>query len=285
MKFLIISGLSGAGKSKAAGILEDMDFYCVDNMPVVLIPKFAELCLATRGRYERVALVTDIRGRESFDELFKALDEMYEMGCDYNILFIEASVDTIVRRYKETRRRHPLETDGGDLEGAIRREKNLLSEVRARADYIIDTTEFQISRLQNELFRLFVGNKDERTIDVNVISFGFKYGIPTNADLVFDVRFLPNPFYISELASKSGLEEPVREYVFKHAQTREFMTRLEDMIEFLLPFYIEEGKYSLVIAIGCTGGHHRSVAIAEELGAFITGKGYHVETGHRDIEK
>jgi len=284
VKFLIISGLSGAGKSKAAGILEDMDFYCVDNMPVVLIPKFAELCLATRGRYECVALVTDIRGRESFEELFKALDEMHNMGCDYHILFIEASVDTIVRRYKETRRRHPLDTDG-DIEGAIRREKKLLSEVRERADYIIDTTEFQISRLQNELFRLFIGNKEERSIDVSVISFGFKYGIPTNADLVFDVRFLPNPFYISELAAKSGLEEPVRDYVFKHAQTREFMKKLDDMIEFLLPFYIEEGKYSLVIAIGCTGGHHRSVAIAEELGAFIAGKGYHVETSHRDVDK
>jgi len=284
VKFLIISGLSGAGKSKAAGILEDMDFYCVDNMPVVLIPKFAELCLATRGRYECVALVTDIRGRESFDELFKALDEMYNMGCDYHILFIEASVDTIVRRYKETRRRHPLDIDG-DIEGAIRREKQLLSAVRERADFIIDTTEFPINRLQSELFRLFIGKKEERSIDVNVISFGFKYGIPTNADLVFDVRFLPNPFYISELASKSGLEEPVQEYVFKHDQTREFMKKLEDMIEFLLPFYIEEGKYSLVIAIGCTGGHHRSVAIAEELGAFIASKGYHVDTGHRDVGK
>lgn len=284
MKFLIISGLSGAGKSKAAGILEDMDFYCVDNMPVVLMPKFAELCLATRGRYECVALVTDIRGRESFDELFKALDEMQKMGLEYQILFIEASVDTIVRRYKETRRRHPLDTDG-NIEGAIRRERQLLSAVRERADYIIDTTDFQISRLQSELFRLFIGNKEERSIDVNIISFGFKYGIPTNADLVFDVRFLPNPFYISELASQSGLDAPVREYVFRHAQTREFMKKLEDMIDFLLPFYIEEGKYSLIIAIGCTGGHHRSVAIAESLGAFVEGKGYHVKTSHRDIEK
>ncbi len=285
MKFLIISGLSGAGKSKAAGILEDMDFYCVDNMPVVLIPKFAELCLATGGRYEYVALVTDIRGRESFDELFKALDEMQEMGCECEILFIEASTDTIVRRYKETRRRHPLDVDGCDIEEAIRREKQMLSAVRGRADYIIDTTGFAISRLQAEMFRLFAGKNEERRIDVDVLSFGFKYGIPTNADLVFDVRFLPNPFYISELAAKTGRDEDVRKYIFGFEQTVGFIDKLKDMIEFLLPHYVDEGKHSLVIAVGCTGGHHRSVAIAEELAAFVRSKQYNVNLIHRDIEK
>jgi Predicted P-loop-containing kinase len=285
MRFLIISGLSGAGKSRAAGILEDMNFYCVDNMPAVLIPRFAELCLATRGRYEYVALVTDIRGQKSFDDLFKALDEMQKMGCDYRILFIEASVDTIIRRYKETRRRHPLEQEAGDVEEFVRREKQLLSAVRERADFIVDTTEFSIGRLQSELYRLFVGKDETRSIDVSVMSFGFKYGIPTNADLVFDVRFLPNPFYIAELAPLSGLDEPVHKYIFGYSQTIEFVKKLEDMVEFLLPYYVEEGKHSLVIAIGCTGGHHRSVAIAEEIGGFIGTKGYHVDMSHRDIAK
>ncbi len=285
MKFLIISGLSGAGKSKAAGILEDMNFYCVDNMPVVLIPKFAELCLATRGRYEYVALVTDIRGRESFEDLFRAMDEMQKMGCDSKILYIEASSDTIVKRYKETRRRHPLDQETGNVEDSIRREKELLSPIRERADYIIDTTDFTLSRLQSELYRLFSGKGERKNLDVSVTSFGYKYGIPTNSDLVFDVRFLPNPFYVAELAQLSGLDEPVHNYIFSYSQTKEFLKKLQDMVEYLIPFYIEEGKHSLVISIGCTGGRHRSVAIAEELGCFISSKGYSVKMRHRDIEK
>ena len=285
MKFLVISGLSGAGKSRAAGMLEDLDYYCVDNMPVVLMPKFAELCIATRGRYEKVALVTDVRGRESFDELFRALDEMHKMGCDYEILFIEASPETIVKRYKETRRRHPLDPEGVSVEAAVFREKRMLAQVRERADYIIDTTDYKLGRLQSEIFSLFGGEKGERALSVNVISFGFKYGIPIEADLVFDVRFLPNPYYVAELAPLSGLDSSVKDYVFGYPQTTEFMDKLTDLLGFLFPCYVEEGKHSLVIAIGCTGGHHRSVAVARAVADFAESKGHHVVCTHRDLDK
>lgn len=285
MEILIISGLSGAGKSRVANILEDLDFYCVDNMPVVLMPKFAELCLVTRGRYERVALVTDVRGRESFDELFKALDEMHQMGCDYKILFIEASVEAIVKRYKETRRRHPLDPDGKNLEVAVHKEIRMLETVRNRADYIIDTTSLTLGKLQRRLYKIFTSGQDEKTLNVNVISFGFKYGIPIDADMVFDVRFLPNPFYISDLRDLCGLDKPVSDFVFSHDQSNEFMHHLEGMMEFLLPNYEEEGKHSLTVCVGCTGGHHRSVAIAQKLANFIREKGYPAESIHRDVNK
>lgn len=285
MEFLIISGLSGAGKSRAADILEDLDFYCVDNMPVALLPKFAELCLATRGRYERVALVTDVRERESFDELFKALDCLAEMSCDYRILFMEADVATIVKRYKETRRRHPLAPNGGSLEVAVRREQKLLERVRARADYVINTAGLTMGQLQNELYEFFVGDSKTRQMSVNVMAFGFKYGIPMEADLVFDVRFLPNPFYIAGMREKTGLDSEVREYIFAHDQTREFMEHLERMVAFLLPLYVEEGKHSLTIAVGCTGGRHRSVAVANALCHFIKTQGQSSVLITRDIEK
>ncbi len=285
MEILIISGLSGAGKSRAAAILEDLDFYCVDNMPVVLMPKFAELCLATRGRYERVALVTDVRGRESFDELFKALDEMHRMGCEYKILFIEATVESIVKRYKETRRRHPLDPEGKNLENAVHREIRMLEMVKSRADYIIDTTSLTLGKLQHRLHKIFTANSDEKRLHVNVVSFGFKYGIPIDADIVFDVRFLPNPFYISDLRDLSGLDKPVYDFVFSHDQAQEFITRLENMVEFLLPNYEEEGKHSLSICIGCTGGHHRSVAIARRLAELVAQKGYPSDAIHRDVYK
>ncbi len=285
MEFLIISGLSGAGKSRTAAILEDLDFYCVDNMPAALMPKFAELCLSGGGRYERVALVTDVRGRESFDELFKALDEMRRLGCEYKILFVEATAETIVKRYKETRRRHPLDPTGGNIENAVHREKRMLEMMRSRADYIIDTSHLTLGQLQRKLYRLFIADKGERTISVNVMSFGFKYGIPMEADLVFDVRFLPNPFYVAELKDKCGLDAPVRDFIFSHDQAKEFMTKLTGMMEFLLPLYIEEGKSSLVIAVGCTGGHHRSVAVAKSLADVLTQQGYLVEENHRDVAK
>lgn len=284
MKFLIISGLTGAGKSRTAGMLEDLDYYCVDNMPVVLIPKFAELCLATRGRYDKVALVSDVRGRESFDELFKALDEMHNMGLDYEILFIEAAPETIVKRQKEQRRKHPLDPDGIDLESAVYREKRMLSGIRERANYIIDTTDYTLSRLQSVVFDLF-SEGEARGISVNFVSFGFKFGIPIDADIVMDVRFLPNPYYVSELAQKTGLDGEVADYVFSHPQTEEFMKRLTGLLEFLIPCYIEEGKHSLVVAIGCTGGRHRSVAIASALSEFAKKSGYRSDCIHRDIQK
>lgn len=286
MEFLVISGMSGGGKSRVAAVLEDMDFYCVDNMPVVLMPRFAELCLATKGRYERVALVTDVRGSETFDELFRALDEMQEMGCEYKILFIEATPATIIRRYKETRRRHPLDPDGHSLEDAVNREMEKLRPVRERADYLINTSDLTLGQLQRKLFYMFVGDGErDKPIRINVVSFGFKYGIPMDADLMFDVRYLPNPYYIADLRGLSGLDEPVRNFVFDHEQTEEFMNKLTDLIDFLLPLYIEEGKYSLVIAIGCTGGRHRSVAIAKALGDHIESQGYSVDNTNRDLEK
>lgn len=285
MEILIISGLSGAGKSRVAAVLEDMDFYCVDNMPVALMPKFAELCLATRGRYERVALVTDIRALESLSELFVALEEMRGMGCGHRILFVEAGLETIVKRYKETRRRHPLDPDGGDLENAVRREIQILAPVREQADIIIDTTDLTLGKLQRRLFAIFSKNSVEKPMNINIVSFGYKYGIPIESDLVFDVRFLPNPYYVQELREQSGLDEPVKAYIYKFEQTKEFYRRLLDMLDFLLPCYIEEGKRHLVIGIGCTGGHHRSVAIAHSLSDYLVEKGYPVDCIDRDIDK
>ena len=285
MEFLIISGLSGAGKSRASDMLEDLDYYCVDNMPIALIPKFAQLCIAANEHYKRVALVTDIRERASFEELFRVLDGLWEIGCDYRILFMEADIPSIVKRYKETRRRHPLATPGISIEDAIANEIKLMEPVRERADYIINTGNLTLSMLQNELFRLFIGEDAERKLAVNVMSFGFKYGIPIESDLVFDVRFLPNPYYVSELRELCGLDEPVSEFVFRSSETREFVKQLENMVKFLLPLYVDEGKMSLTISIGCTGGHHRSVAIAAALTDYIRQLGYEVVNINRDLNK
>ncbi|MBR6521584.1 MAG: RNase adapter RapZ [Oscillospiraceae bacterium] len=285
MEFFIISGLSGAGKSKVAAILEDLDFYCVDNMPVVLMPIFAELCIATKGRYDKVALVTDVRGQDSFDELFSSLERMRALGVDYKIIYIEASNSIILKRYKETRRRHPLDPDGLDVTGAINREKKLLAPIRDRADYIINTSTYSLSNLQHKIQDIFADKKDLRGLNVNIQSFGFKYGLPADADLVFDVRFLPNPYYVPELTHQCGMDEPVREFIFQYEQTNEFMKKLQDLVGFLLPNYAEEGKPSVVIAIGCTGGHHRSVAVAEALAAFVRELGYETVCTHRDVSK
>lgn len=284
MEILIISGLSGAGKSRVAAALEDLDFYCVDNMPVTLIPKFAELCAVTRGRYERVALVTDVRNREGFGELFKALDELIANGFEYKILYVDAGVETIVKRYKETRRRHPLDTDGISLEQAVHKEIKILEPVRNRADYTIDTTNLTLGRLQRKLQYMF-GAVDEDKLHITVMSFGYKYGLPIEGDIVFDVRFLPNPFYIAELSQKSGLDSDVAEYVFGNGQAREFLDKFEGLLEYLLPNYEEEGKLSLTVCIGCTGGRHRSVAVSEAVSRYFSEKGYPVERIHRDINK
>ena len=285
MEFLIVSGLSGAGKSRAVDILEDLDYYCVDNMPVVLISKFAELCIATRGRFERVALVTDIREGSNFAELFEALDGLWELGCEYKILFVEADVETIVKRYKETRRRHPLASGAGSIEAAVREEVKLLEPVRERADFIINTSQLTLGQLQQELYKLFVGEGARRAINVNVMSFGFKYGIPIEADLVFDVRFLPNPYYVAELREKSGLDEVVQNYVYNNGDTREFLCLLTDLLAYLMPHYIEEGKHNLTVAVGCTGGRHRSVSIALALSRFLNEQGYYTVNTNRDLEK
>ena len=285
MEFLIISGLSGAGKSRAADMLEDLDFYCVDNMPVALLTKFAELCLATGGRYERVALVIDIREKDSFEELFKALDALEELGCKYRILFVEADTDTIVKRYKESRRPHPLALEGVSIEKAVRREIELMDPVREKADFTINTSHLTLAMLQKNIYRLFVDNEGERMMTVNVMSFGFKYGLPIEADLVFDVRFLPNPYYVPELRSKSGEDSDVSAFVLESEAAREFMLKLDELVAFLLPLYVEEGKHTLTIAVGCTGGRHRSVAVAGALAGLIEARGNSAVTLHRDIER
>ena len=285
MDFLIITGLSGAGKSRAADVLEDLDYYCVDNMPVALMPKFAELCIATGGRYEKVALVTDVRAKNGFDELLKTLDQLKEMNCDCRILYMDADVPTIVRRYKESRRPHPLAKRGSSIEEAVYREIDLLTPIRERADFIVNSSALTLGQLQSRLFSLFSPEGTEREIDVTVESFGFKHGMPLDADLVFDVRFLPNPFYLEELRPLSGLDRPVAQYVFDSVQSRAFMEKVEDLLDFLIPLYIEEGKLSLTVAIGCTGGRHRSVAIAAALTEHLKAKGVSAVNVNRDIDK
>ena len=263
MQFVIVSGLSGAGKSKAASDLEDFGFYCVDNMPAEMIPQFASLCLATKGRYEKVALVTDVRGSLTFDTLFRSLDRLDEMHLNYSILFIEAGTETIIKRYKETRRSHPLTKDGTPISDAIARERELLQPIRNRASAIIDTSNLSTGKLRGMLIDLVAGGIHERAMHVDVRSFGFKYGLPLDADMVFDVRFLPNPYYIPE----------------------DFVEKTEDLLDFLLPNFVDEGKSELVIAVGCTGGKHRSVCLAKEFADFITRRGYAVTLGHRDISR
>ncbi len=285
MDFIIITGMSGAGKSKIAAVLEDIGYYCVDNMPVVLIPRFAELCLASRGRYEKVALVTDVRGGETFDNLFESLDYMREMGCEYRIIFVEAAVDVIIHRYKESRRRHPLAEDGVPIEVTAAKENEMLECVRERANHIIDTTALSVAALRERIIALVSDEPKQSTILVTVVSFGFKYGLPIEADLVFDVRFLPNPYYIQELRPNTGNDPEVRSYVLSWQQTHEFLGHLYTMVDFLLPYYIEEGKTSVVIAIGCTGGKHRSVALSNELCDHIGQSGYKTASHHRDIDR
>ena len=283
MQFLIISGLSGAGKSKAATSLEDLGFYCVDNLPVELILQFAQYCLAVKGKYENVAFVTDVRSGLAFDNLSGVLEGLDQLQCTYSILFIEASTEVLVKRFKETRRSHPLMKEGVPLTEAVQREREMLLPVRNRANYVIDTSVLSTAKLRGELIRLFAGNMPERAMTVNVISFGFKYGIPLEADLVIDVRLLPNPFYLPELRGSTGLDTEVRNFVFSYPQTTEFVKKLEDLLDFSLPLYVEEGKTNLVIAIGCTGGKHRSVAVAKEIGEYIAHRGYITVVGHRDM--
>lgn len=283
MEFLIISGMSGAGKSQAADILEDMDYYCVDNLPIALLPRFAELCLASHGRYERVALVTDVRERESLDGLLPALDGLWDMGLDYRILFVEADTSTIVRRYKGSRRPHPMQEPGGSIEDAVRREAVALEPVRERADYIINTTGLTTAMLQSRIRELL--SRTERRFAITVTAFGYKHGLPIDADLVFDVRFLPNPYYVSELRPLTGLDANVSNFVLARPEAREFMERLCALLDYIIPLYAEEGRYTLQIAVGCTGGKHRSVAVAAELVRRLSEKRENVTIALRDIEK
>lgn len=280
-RFVIITGLSGAGKSEAVRAFEDMGFFCVDNLPPTLIPKFAELVAQSDGKINNIALVVDIRSREFFDRLSSALDALEEMGVTYEILFLEASDEVLVRRFKETRRRHPLSGEGGVLEG-IEEERRRLEEIRSRATRIIDTTALPPRQLRERIMNAFARASRKERLDVIVVAFGFKYGIPMDADLVFDVRFLPNPHYVESLRHLTGEAEPVREYVFQSPVTRRFLQKLFDFMAFLLPHYVKEGKTQLVVGIGCTGGKHRSVAIADRLAGFLGERGYNVSVEYRD---
>ncbi|MCI8398210.1 MAG: RNase adapter RapZ [Oscillibacter sp.] len=285
MEILIISGLSGAGKSKAASFLEDVGFYIVDNMPAAMILKFAEFCAGGNGRYDRVALVYDVRTANSSTELFDVLDTLKAMDGVCRMLFLEATAETVIKRYKETRRRHPLRDSSDSLEAAVRREREVMEPVKKRADFVIDTSYLSTAQLRAELLSLFGGESAQGGMPVNVTSFGFKYGLPLEADLVFDVRFMPNPFYIEDLRHQTGLDKPVSDYVFSFPQTLDFLKRLESLLSLCLPLYAEEGKTSLSIAVGCTGGHHRSVAVAHALTDFVRAQGYPVLENHRDMNR
>ena len=286
MEILIISGLSGGGKSKAASFLEDMGFYIVDNMPAAMILKFAEFCAGGGGRYDRVALVYDVRTATSFTELFDVLDQLKTMECECRMLFLEASPEVVIQRYKETRRRHPLLGRTDSLEEAVRQERVLMEPLKARADVVIDTSHTSTAQLRARLLHEFGSETEQGSMAVQVVSFGFKYGLPMEADLVFDVRFMPNPFYIEELRPRTGLERAVAGYVFSFQKTKEYLVKLQDLLAFSLPLYAEEGKTALVIAVGCTGGRHRSVAVTHALAEFLRSHcGCPVAETHRDIAR
>ena len=283
MEILIISGLSGGGKSKAASFLEDMGFYIVDNIPAGLIMKFAEFCAAGSNRYSRVALVYDVRTADTFDEFLEVLNTLRQQKYNCRLLFLEAEVDAIIKRYKETRRLHPLQEQTGSLEAAVNQEIGMMAPVRAQADVVINSTTYSTARLRRELLWLFGGEQRTGEMQVSLVSFGFKHGLPMEADLVFDVRFMPNPFYIDAMREKTGLDREVRDYVFSFQETEQFMEKLRELLGFVLPLYREEGKTVLVVAVGCTGGRHRSVAVTHALAGYVTSLGYQVTENHRDM--
>lgn len=284
MRLLIITGISGAGKSLVVKYLEDIGFFCVDNLPPLLIRKFVEICIQSRGKINKIALVIDIRGGELFNDLVPELNDLKEAGISYEILFLEASDNVLVKRFKESRRIHPLATGGRLIEG-IKKERETLSEIRKNATHVIDTSNLTPRQLKEEITGIFLEGKRFDGMIINIISFGFKYGIPIDCDLVFDVRFIPNPFYIDSMKKQTGKNEAVREYVLGFKETSEFLVKLKDMVEFLIPNYIKEGKSQLVIGIGCTGGRHRSVAISDELFSYLSEREHRVVIDHRDIDK
>ena len=285
MRFVVVTGMSGGGKSTALKMLEDTGFYCVDNLPASLIEKFVELITLPGGEITKVALGLDVRADQSFKNTTKVLKELKKKGYQFEILFMEASEEVLIKRYKETRRIHPLAADGR-VEDGVRKEQEVLQAIRKMADYVIDTSNLLTRELKAELDRIFVRNEEYNSLMVTIMSFGFKHGIPSDADLVFDVRFLPNPFYIDELKHKTGNDKEVQDYVMGFEDADIFLQKLTDMIQFLIPNYIKEGKYRLVIAIGCTGGKHRSVTLANELyNRMKDGGHYGIKLYHRDMAK
>lgn len=283
MRFVIVTGMSGGGKSTALKMLEDSGFYCVDNLPVFLIEKFMELIATPGSEVTKVALGLDVRADQSFDQATRMITDLKKNGSNLEILFMDADEQALIKRYKETRRVHPLAQEGR-VEDGVRREKQVLEKIRRSADYVIDTSNLLTRELKTELDRIFVRNEEYNSLMITLLSFGFKNGIPADADLVFDVRFLPNPFYLEELKQKTGNDPEVQEFVLGFPESREFMDKLVDMVQFLIPNYVKEGKYRLVIAIGCTGGQHRSVTLANELYRQMKDKGsYGIKLFHRDV--
>lgn len=284
MKVVIISGLSGAGKTRAADWFEDQGYYCIDNMPPQLVKNFLELSLQSDNHIEKAAFVADVRGGEFFDELEACVDALQKMeGVDSILLFVEASINTIVKRYNETRRMHPL-TGGRATAKVIEEEKEMLEGVRNKADYILDTTHMKVSDFNLQLAKIILGDEGESSFNINLTSFGYKYGIPTESDIQVDMRFIPNPYYVKSLRKLTGNNKKVSSYVLKFDITQKFLSDFTDMVQNLIPGYIREGKYHLNIAVGCTGGHHRSVAVANELGRVFKEKGFRVTVTHRDLD-
>lgn len=286
MRFVIVTGMSGGGKSTAMRLLEDIGFYCVDNLPVPLIDKFTELLTVPNTEISKVALGIDVRTDQSFSQTERILRTMRQNGMVFEVLFMDASDQVLLKRYKESRRMHPLCMPASSrVEEGITREREILKQIKKEADYVIDTSKLLTRELKEELDRIFVKNEEYNSLMINILSFGFKHGIPADADLVFDVRFLPNPFYIEELKYLTGNDRGVQDYVMGYAEAGIFLDKLTDMLQFLIPNYMKEGKYQLVIAIGCTGGKHRSVTLANELYGRLKRQnaGYGVTLSHRDI--
>lgn len=285
MRFVIVTGMSGAGKSTVLNVLEDAGYFCVDNLPIPMIPKFAEMLTVPDAQIQKAALGIDIRGGQSFSKLEAVLREIDEAQIEYEILFMDAADDVLVKRYKETRRTHPLAGDGR-VDKGIASERGQLEFLKKRATYIIDTSKMLTRELNIEIRKIFVENREYKNLYITIMSFGFKYGIPSDADIVLDVRFLPNPYYIEELRPMSGNDQPVRDYVMNNGKAGEFLGKTMELIDFLLPNYILEGKNQLVIAIGCTGGKHRSVTLANAMyKSLLEAESYGVRIEHRDIQK
>ena len=285
MRFVIVTGMSGGGKRTALKMLEDAGFYCVDNLPVPLIEKFVELVDTPGSEIKMVALGLDVRADQPFGEVHRTLENLKKVGYKYEILFMDASEHVLLKRYKESRRLHPLALEGR-VEDGVRREREILKSMKESSDYVIDTSNLLTRELKEEIDRIFVMNEEYNSLMVTILSFGFKNGIPADSDLVYDVRFLPNPYYIDELKPKTGNDQAVQDYVMGFSEAGEFLSKLEDMIHFLIPLYIKEGKYQLVIGIGCTGGQHRSVTLANELYKRMKNKGnYGLKIYHRDVKQ
>lgn len=285
MDFVLITGMSGSGKSRAIAAMEDIGYYCVDNLPPKMVKSFADLCAQADEKIDKVAIVIDARSKEIFGDLFDGLEGFVGVAEGFQTLFLDCDDSILIQRYKETRRKHPLmDQNNPTVEGAILEERRILSKIRDNADYIIDTTYLSVNQLREKVVGIFLDDKNQSML-VNCMSFGFKYGLPKEADLVFDVRCLPNPFYVPELKMKTGLEEPVRDYVMQWKQSKQLVPKLLDLLDYLLPLYRDEGKTQLTIAIGCTGGKHRSVVFAQLLADHVRDQGVRCTVSHRDISK